>query len=108
MLLIENNNNMVFTEGIYRLVDFYACAILTPPNHSWNGFLFTCICPLFYAISCKGSKCGCTRKEMVVNTLCNPNLAHAHVLALCKPRHTLHHSVILLSKLAHINFVATV
>ena len=57
------------------LVDFYVKAIPTPPKHSWNVFLFTCICPFLYVASCKGSKCGCTLTEMIVNTLHKPNRA---------------------------------
>ena len=44
--------------GIWMVNDldgFYACAIPTSPKHLWNVFLFTCICPFFYAVSCKGS-----------------------------------------------------
>ena len=42
-------------------------------------FVFTGVCPFFLV----QGKCGCMRMEMVVNTICNPNLVLAP--ALCEP-----------------------
>ena len=48
------------------LVGFYAWAIHTSPEHSWNVFLFTCtcICPFFFPMhffhAREVAKCGCT------------------------------------------------
>ena len=45
-MLISRDRQVQSMDGecCASLVGFYACANLTSPKHSWNVFLFTCIC----------------------------------------------------------------